>query len=824
MSDQEPEVDDPGQRLPGTDDGLLPDDQLAVEVIGVDVEEEISDSFMAYALSVISSRAIPDVRDGLKPVQRRILYAAHESRLVPNGPFSKSARVVGSTMGKYHPHGDSAIYATLVRMAQPFSLRVPLMEGQGNFGSLDDGPAASRYTETRLSTAAVDMVEELAEDTVEFAPTYDTSSTEPTVLPSRLPNLVVNGTTGIAVGMATNIAPHHPAEAARAARALLADRDLGVDALMRHLPGPDFPTGGIVVDAGGIREAYETGRGAFKVRARVTIERVSARRDGLVITELPPGVGPEAFIAKLKELVSARKLDTISDVADHSDRRHGMRVTVEVKAGVDPRRVLADLYARTPLEESFSCNHVALFGLTPRTVGMRELLLAWLDHRLDVTVRRCRFRLARAERRAHLVEGLVKALDALDEVIAAIRSSKETATARTKLKKLLRIDDEQADHILEMQLRRLTSLEVNKLKAELKELRATIADLRDVLDRPERQVAIVDAEIAEIEQRYEQPRRSTIVSAANLDDPGPEDTDGSGPDDEPCLVCVAADGTISRRAVSATGRISGADLAVVVESASTAARVRMVTHTGRLVWVDGHEIPPVDAKGRGGCPPSELVDLEPGERIVGVLDPVTVAQGTPACVVTAAGVFKRVAADQLDPRTPSPVISLRDGDHVVAAFCAPDDADVVAVSSDARLLRTQLGRIRPQGRSAGGVAGMRLNDGAYVVAAGPAHSAQVLVHTLSDAGLAKSCPAVEYPQKGRGTAGVAERRLRRNEASILAAKITHRPVAAVGTAGGPVALPDPAGRNDAGSPPAKPVKDLAVLARPAPQQGDPAAD
>lgn len=801
-------------------DGLLPDDQLAVEIIPTDVEHEMSASFMSYALSVIGSRAIPDVRDGLKPVQRRILYTAHESRLDPKGPYSKSAKVVGATMGAYHPHGDASIYATLVRMSQPFSLRVPLMDGQGNFGSLDDGPAASRYTECRMAPAAIDMVEELTEDTVEFTPNYDGTTTEPVVLPSRLPNLLVNGTTGIAVGMATNIAPHHPAEVARAARALLADPDLDVAALMRHLPGPDFPGGGVIVDAGGLEEAYRTGRGSFKVRAKVEVARVSARRDGLVITELPPGVGPEAFISKVKELVSAGTIDSISDIADYSDRRQGLRVTIEVKAGRDPRQVLAELYQRTQLEETFSANHVVLDGFTPRTLGLKGLLGRWLAHREEVVERRTRFRLDKAERRAHLVEGLVKAMDALDEVIATIRSSKETATARTKLRKLLKIDDVQADHILEMQLRRLTRLEVTKLKDELKELRALIKDLRDILARPERRAAIIDTELADIEARYDEPRRSAIVDASTLDDPAPAPAGAKGGTgaaatipDEPCLITVAADGTIARRPTDRTGRVTAADLAVVCVESTTTSPARLVTDTGRILRCDTFEIPPVDDKGRGGCAPTEVVDVEPGERVVGVLSPAAVADGQPAVLVTAAGVIKRVDATQLDPRQPAPIIGLRDGDRVVAAFCAPDDADAVIVTTDARVLRTPLGKVRPQGRSAGGVAGMRLNDGAAVLAAGPTHSADTMVATLSDGALVKVCPAVEYPQKGRGGGGVAERRMRRNESALVAAVVSDRAVTGVSAKGAPVAVPEPSGRNDAGAPAAKELVGVAVVAR-----------
>lgn len=791
-----------------TEDGLLPDDQIAVEVIPTDVVEEMSTSFMSYALSVIGSRAIPDVRDGLKPVQRRILYTAHEARLSPTGPFSKSAKVVGATMGAYHPHGDASIYATLVRMAQPFSLRVPLMEGQGNFGSLDDGPAAARYTECRLSPAAIDMVDELSEDTVDFVPNYDGSTTEPVVLPARLPNLVVNGSTGIAVGMATSIAPHHPAEVARAARALLADPNLTHDALLSLIPGPDFPCGGVIVDDGGLADAYRSGRGVVRIRARAEIQRVSSRRDGIVITELPPGVGPEAFISKVKDLVRAGTLDSIADIGDFSDRRSGLRVVVEVKTGRDPNRVLAELYARTPLEDSFTINHVVLDGLTPRTLGLAELISRWLAHRHEVVERRTRFRLARAERRAHLVAGLVAAMDSIDEVISVIRTSKTTETARSKLRKLLGIDDTQADHILEMQLRRLTRLEVGRLREELRELQSRIADLRDILARPERRVSIIDDELAELEARYDQPRRSTIVSASDVVSvpAGTSDTVA----DEPCLVAITPAGKLHRRPTGGTGKLTGADLANAVVPTTTAQAIRVVTSTGQLHRILVTEIPPAEA---GACDLGALTDAKPGDLPVGLLGAQTIADGQPAVIITAGGVIKRVDATQLDPRRPQPIISLREGDRVVAAFCAPDDADAVLVTSDARVLRTPLVKIRPQGRSAGGVAGIRLSEGAEVIAAGPAHSTGDLVVTVSDAGLVKSTPAVDYPQKGRGGGGVAERRMRRAETRLVAAVVDSVPVVGVSSTGRPTPLPAPVGRTDAGTPTKTTVVGLARIAR-----------
>ena len=437
-------------------------EQIAREIVEVPVADEMRDSFMPYALSVTTSRAIPDVRDGLKPVQRRILYVMADLGLRPGTPFRKSAGVVGEVMGKYHPHGDGAIYEAMVRMGQTFSMSVPLVDPKGNFGSLDDPPAAYRYTEARLTSAAMAMVIDLDEETVDFLPNFDGEREEPTCLPAAIPNLLVNGASGIAVGMATNMPPHNLAEIAAAIDHVLMNRrpKPSVDDLMEFVEGPDFPTGGIVVDDGSLREAYATGRGTIRVRARAEIENITARRQGIVVTELPYAVGPERVQTKIRELVSAGKLDGIAAVVDLSDRNHGLRLVIECKTGVGPHGLLEKLYRLTPLEESFGINNVALVDGVPTTLGLYALCQHYVDHRLDVIVRRTEYRLARAEDRAHVLLGLLLALDNIDQVISIIRGSDDASAARSELMNLLKLTEVQATHILDMQLRRLTALEV----------------------------------------------------------------------------------------------------------------------------------------------------------------------------------------------------------------------------------------------------------------------------------------------------------------------------------------------------------------------------
>src|SRR4051812_16306927 len=490
-----------------------PDDSYEERILDIDVVDEMKGSYLEYAYSVIYSRALPDARDGLKPVHRRIVYQMNEMGLRPDRGYVKCARVVGEVMGKLHPHGDASIYDALVRMAQPFSMRVPLVDGHGNFGSLgnDDPPAAMRYTECRQAAATSLMTESIDEDTVDFTPNYDGQEQEPVALPAAFPNLLVNGSSGIAVGMATNMPPHNLGEVIAAARHLIRYPNADLDSLMRHVPGPDLPTGGRIVGLTGIRDAYETGRGTFKIRATVTVDNVTARRKGLIVTELPFSVGPEKVIAKIKDLVGAKKLQGIADVKDLTDRAHGLRLVIEIKNGFVPEAVLEQLYKLTPMEESFGVNNVALVDGQPLTLGLKELLEVYLDHRFQVVRRRSEFRRTKRRDRLHLVDGLLVALVDIDEVIAIIRASEDAAGAKDNLIAAFALSDRQATYILDTPLRRLTRFDKLELENERDKLTGEIKDLTAILDSDTLLRKVVSDELAAISKQFATPRRSVLV-------------------------------------------------------------------------------------------------------------------------------------------------------------------------------------------------------------------------------------------------------------------------------------------------------------------------
>ncbi len=593
-----------------------PPEPVVDRIVDVDVTAEMQSSFLEYAYSVIYSRALPDARDGLKPVQRRILYTMAEMGLRPDRGHVKSARVVGEVMGKLHPHGDAAIYDALVRMAQPFSLRLPLVDGHGNFGSLDEGPAAYRYTECRLAPAALAMVAGLDEEVVDFGPNYDGRETEPLVLPAAFPNLLVNGASGIAVGMATNMAPHNLGEVVAAARHLLAHPEASVSELMRFVPGPDLPSGGRIVGLAGIREAYETGRGSFRMRATARVEQLTARRSGIVVTELPWNVGPEKVIERIRELHNAKKLSGIAAVTDYTDGEHGLELVIELKSGFVPEAVLEQLYRMTPLEESFGINNVTLVDGQPRTLGLKELLEVYLAHRLEVVRRRCQFRRGRAADRLHLVEGLLVAILDIDEVIAVIRSSEDTADARTRLMSVFDLTEIQANYILEMPLRRLTKYSRIELEAERDELAGTIAELDRLLSDESALRDLVATELAEVSAAHATPRRTVLLEGAVA-------VRGAAPavalelTDDPCEVLLSSTGLIARRAVAgsvgagdpagmdpgpATGAGGGAvgprgmhDVVVARALATVRGDVGVVTSHGRIVRAHVQDLPGLPA-------------------------------------------------------------------------------------------------------------------------------------------------------------------------------------------------------------------------------------
>ncbi|MEC7916425.1 MAG: DNA topoisomerase (ATP-hydrolyzing) [Actinomycetota bacterium] len=733
-------------------------EKFAREIVEIAVDDEMRDSFMPYALSVTTSRAIPDVRDGLKPVQRRILYVMADLGLRPATPFRKSAGVVGEVMGKYHPHGDGAIYEAMVRMGQGFSMSVPFVDPKGNFGSLDDPPAAYRYTEARLAAAAMTMVQDLDEDTVDFVPNFDGEREEPVCLPAALPNLLVNGASGIAVGMATNMAPHNLAEVAAVIEHVLTKRrpKPTVDDLMKHLEGPDFPTGGIIVDDGALREAYKTGRGTIRVRARAEIENITARRQGIIVTELPYAVGPERVQAKIRELIAGGKLDGIAAVVDLSDRNHGLRLVIECKAGVGPHSLLEKLYRLTPLEESFGINNVALVDGVPTTLSLYELCKHYIDHRLEVIVRRATYRLSKAEEREHVLLGLLLALDNIEKVISIIRGSKDAAKAKERLVKDLKLTEVQATHILDMQLRRLTALEVDKLREELTEVQSDIAALKKLLASETKQRNTVRDELRELVAEFSGSRRSSVISESDLaviDDEvievQEEMVDELG--DQTTLVTLSTSGLLGRRSPDDEFKVKPGRHDVVARSLETSAYspILAVTDHGRLLTVKAREVPEM-VRGSRGASVTEMFSLARGEKVVGLF-----GEGSdPIVLVTRNGVAKRLESQALTSlRTGSSAINLKGDDRVVSAFTATEDTEIIMVASDGQALRTASKGISLQGPGAGGVAGMKLKPGARLLAAGVVDFG-TMVLVVSDEGAVKGTDVAEIPAKGRATGGV----------------------------------------------------------------------
>ncbi|TFC88810.1 DNA topoisomerase (ATP-hydrolyzing) subunit A [Cryobacterium sp. TMT3-29-2] len=792
----------------------------------VDVSTEMQGSFLEYAYSVIYSRALPDARDGLKPVQRRILYQMSEMGLRPDRGHVKSARVVGEVMGKLHPHGDTAIYDALVRMAQAFTLRVPLIDGHGNFGSLDDGPAAPRYTEARLAAPALAMTENLDEDVVDFVPNYDNQLTQPDVLPAAYPNLLVNGASGIAVGMATNMAPHNLIEVVGAARHLLAHPNASLEDLMEFVPGPDLPTGGTIVGLAGIKDAYATGRGSFKTRARVSVEAITARKAGLVVTELPYLVGPERVIEKIKDGVNSKKLNGISDVTDLTDRTKGLRLVIGIKTGFSPEAVLEQLYRVTPLEDSFNINAVALVDGGPQTLGLRELLLVYIGHRIEVVTRRSAYRLARRKERLHLVEGLLVAILDIDEVIQVIRASDDSEQARAKLIDVFDLSQIQAEYILELRLRRLTRFSRIELENERDQLLAEIAALEKLLGSKASIRTLVSDELASVADRFGTPRR-TLLTEATASIAG---ANGAAAKRKAAILEVTD--TPTRVYLSATGRIARVELAAdtadlperitpaqrrskhdaVLSVLDTTSRTEIgaVTSLGRLIRfspVDLPVLPPTSVQLGAGVRVSDYLALpNKAERILAL-----VALDSERSIVlgTRQGTVKRVTAGDWANKPDFEIIALKPKDVVVGAVQGAEDDELVFIASDSQLLRFPAGSVRPQGRTAGGMAGIKLTAGAHVVhfASVDARNEDVLVvatiatgsHTLTgtDPGSAKVSDFSEYPAKGRGTGGVRSQRFLKGEDTVSVAWVGPLPARAVSSDGTPRTLPESGSRRDA---------------------------
>lgn len=790
-------------------------------IVDVDVAAEMQGSFLEYAYSVIYARALPDARDGLKPVQRRILFQMSEMGLRPDRAHVKCARVVGDVMGKLHPHGDAAIYDALVRMAQPFSLRLPLVDGHGNFGSLDDGPAAPRYTEARLAPAAMAMVGDLDEDVVDFVPNYDNKLTQPSVLPAAIPNLLVNGASGIAVGMATNMPPHNLVEVIAAARHLVAHPDATLEDLMRFVPGPDLPDGGKIVGLDGVREAYRTGRGVFRTRATTKIENVTPRRKGVVVTELPYGVGPEKVIEKIKEGVQSKKLSGISDVINLTDREKGLRLVVEVKSGFNPDAVLEQLYRHTPMEDSFGINNVALVDGQPRTLGLRELVAVWVDHRLAVVRRRSAHRLARRQERLHLVEGLLVAILDIDEVIQVIRSSDTADIARDRLMRVFDLSQAQADYILELRLRRLTKFSRIELEKEAEDLRRAIEELEEILGSDARLREVVSEEMAEVARTHGTPRRTILLESAG-GVVGPAATAAARAsatpleiEDSPCWAMLSGTGLLARTADDARPAREGRRAAhdVLVSSLATTARgdIGAVTSRGRLLRLpvlDLPALPPTQGAPSlsGGVPVTEVLDLAPGERVLALA---SLAADAPTLALgTAGGVVKRVVSEDLPRGDSWDVIELAAGDEVVGAAPAADADELVLLTTDAQLLHFPASAVRPQRRRAGGMAGVRLAPDARTLFFGvvpPGEQDAAVVVTIAGSadalpgtqtGSAKVTPLEAYPGKGRATGGVRAHRFLRGEDALILGWVGPGPARASGSAGQAIDLPDVDPRRD----------------------------
>lgn len=875
-------------------------------IVETPLNEEMSKSFLEYAYSVIYARALPDARDGLKPVQRRIVYQMGEMNLTPDRPYMKSARVVGEVMGKLHPHGDSAIYEAMVRLAQPFAMRLPLVDGHGNFGSLDDGPAASRYTEARLGPAALGMNADIDEDTVDFTPNYDNKLKEPTVLPAAIPNLLVNGGSGIAVGMATNLATHNLGEVVNAAKFLMAHPDATLEQLMRYVPGPDWPTGGTIIGRDGIREAYATGRGTLTTRAATHIEHVTARKQAIVVTELPYMVGPEKVIERISDGVKNRKLEGISGAFDLTDRHNGTRIVIEIKTGFDPHAVLVQLFKHTPLQDNFAMNNVALVDGRPHTMGLKEMLQVWVDHRRVVIRRRSEYRKKKALERLHLVEGLLLAMLDIDEVIQVIRTSDDADAAKTRLMAVFDLDEVQAQYILDLRLRRLTKMNRIELEAERDDLKKRIEELTRILASAETLDQVVTDEMDAAVAKWGSPRRTVLLDADPDGTLTPVVAQGAGAsgvsksaleavkaattissaeadvaaaaaaakktgeqsaltgalkiEDEPCVVMMSATGLIARTTPSAMDvfnarsasdeRLRDDQITTIFET-STRATYGLVTSAGRLVLAHVVDLPALPAAAtlslKGGVQADELIGMtestDPirGERVITAIameQPTSgkasakdesedggAAEAKPLpslAIGTRNGVIKRWNREAPTTMDSWPVIDLKDGDEVVFAAVAEDDDRLVFISSDSSLLTFEAKNVRPQGRTAGGMAGIKLAEGARVAAfnvvpAGKvawtyeegengltSGSGAVVLTVAGDSnalpgtenGAAKVTPLEMYPTKGRATGGVRSQRFLKGQNTLILAWVGLYPLHASTSAGSPVELPKPDMRRD----------------------------
>ena len=759
---------------------------MALEALTGHIEErelelEMRSSYIDYAMSVIVGRALPDVRDGLKPVHRRVLYGMHDLGLQPNRPYRKSATIVGEVMGKYHPHGDSAIYDTLVRMAQDFSLRYPLVDGQGNFGSIDDDAAAAmRYTEARLTRLATEMLRDIDSDTVDFGPNYDGSQREPLVLPSRFPNLLVNGSSGIAVGMATNIPPHNLTEVAGAVAAYIDNREIDLEGLMKHIKGPDFPGGGLM-DPGGIRDAYQTGRGSVKVRARIHSEPLKGGKDALIVSELPFTVkkgGDSGVIAKIAQLVRDKKLDGISDLRDETDRT-GMRLVIELKRGAVPNTVLANLFKKTQLQTSFGMNMVSLVDGVPRTLGIRDMIVHYVEHQREVVTRRTQYKLRRAEARAHILEGLLIALDNLDAVIALIRGSSDPDVARDGLISEFDLSREQAQAILDMRLQRLTALESDKIREEHAELMELIGELRAILGDEDRVYGLVRDELLELVETHGDERRTEFQHFGG--DIDIEDTIA----EQQMVISLTNTGYVKRLPVDSyrqqrrggvgvTGmNLKEGDYIEHLHICSTHDFLLFFTNFGKVYRKKVYELPEGSRQARG----SALVNLLPlreGERVMAVIPTREFKENKYLVFATAQGQVKKT--EFLDYNTPIKAdgiiaIKIREGDELVGVQLTSGEDDLLMVSKSGHASRFHEDQARPMGRGTAGVRGMNVSqkDNRVLSLTVARDDSDLLV--VTENGYGKRTGISEYPVKNRGTKGVLTIKLTEAKGGLAGALI-----------------------------------------------------
>ena len=749
------------------------------KVSETDFAREMRTSFLEYTMSVIVARALPDVRDGLKPVHRRILYAMNESGITPNKPHVKCARPVGDCMGKYHPHGDAAIYDTLVRLAQDFSMRVPLIDGHGNFGSIDgDGAAAMRYTEARLNKPAMELLADLEKETVDWQPNYDESLQEPKVLPARFPNLLVNGSAGIAVGMATNIPPHNLGEAIDATIAVMENPDISLDEILQIMPGPDFPTGATIMGRSGIREAYETGRGSITIRAKAHVEKSTSGRNRIVVTEIPYQVNKAKLIEKIADLVKQKTVTEISGLNDESDRK-GMRIVIDLKRGEEPQVVLNKLYKHTQLQTGFGINNLALVNGVPHVLGLKDMLYNYIDHQIDVIQRRTRYELRKAEERAHILEGLVIALDNIDEVISIIRSSRDDAEARARLIERFGLSEVQANHILEMRLRRLTGLEREKIETELAELREKIAYYKRVLGDESLVKEIIRDEMLEIKRRYADKRRTEIADEAR--DLDIEDLIA----DEDMVVTITRSGYIKRLPVATYRQqkrggkgMSGVklkenDFVEQLFIASTHDYMLFFTNKGKVYRQKVHQIP-LGSRQAKGTPVVNLLPIEDDEKVATVINTRDFPADEYLLFATAHGMIKKTAFDAYKNVRSNGLIAinLRDADELIAVRRVAPGMKVMMVSSAGKAIRFDESEARPMGRDTTGVHGIRIDvaggDRVLGMEIAPDDSD---LFVITERGYGKRTKVTEYTEHHRGGGGMSTIKMTDKKGMIAAMKI-----------------------------------------------------